>query len=59
MIKYKVFLTERWKEEMMKHREEFLYNAQFGVDESKRPKKEAENNSWGGMLGSFRKLNTD
>ena len=44
----------------MKHREDFLYNAQFGVDESKRPKPEKKEEAGGwGLVGSFRKLTTD
>ena len=47
---------EEWKDEVMKNRDEFLHNNNYGVDESKRPKPEgAEGEGWL-IKGAFRKL---
>ena len=53
--------SESWKEHVIKNMAELELNTQsFGIDESKRTKKEEpqQSGSWG-LVGSFRKLVVD
>ena len=56
-----VIFSENWKEHVINNTAELELNARsFGIDESKRPKKEEPEQlgSWG-LVGSFRKLVVD
>ena len=43
---------------MIKHRDEIMLNANYGIDESKRQKPEVKKDGWG-ITGSFTKLSVD
>ena len=55
---FKLFL-ETWKDHLLKHEAEFENNLQYGIDETKIPKRDKQSDHWGGVTGAFRKLDLD
>ncbi len=53
------YISEGWKEHLIKNREEIVSLKNYGVDEDKRAKPEEKESQGWGLTGSFRKMNVD